>query len=256
MAKICKIKEISHMNYEIATDRFKVVFEDKKGNLIERIFEYRSKITKSKKPTLFMQMCLACGYSKVPKNMQNLIGHQVKISVKGTRLSCYSVNQTNTQIKKNKSQRASVYYNMSQYDRYIQSSKWFHLKTQKLNQVNHACENCHIKHDELDCHHRHYQTVYNESLEDLQILCPICHYAVHSNGMLLTKPESLIKLKNRAEKQLSKLKEKGLARQDGNEIFLLHTLNKEYNNSNDDSEEDEYITFYDLQWLYNGTMRR
>ncbi len=65
---------------------------------------------------------------------------------------------------------------MADYQKYIRSKEWQTKRQQKLEACNHRCEcegRCYRKATQI--HHLHYDTLGNESIEDLQALCPKCH---------------------------------------------------------------------------------
>ena len=64
------------------------------------------------------------------------------------------------------------------YKNYIRSDEWKTKRQAKLDACNAKCEcegGC-IR-EATQVHHLHYETLGNESLEDLQALCPKCHMA-------------------------------------------------------------------------------
>ena len=65
---------------------------------------------------------------------------------------------------------------MVDYQKYIRSKEWDAKRQEKLEACNHRCEcegGCYRKATQI--HHLHYDTLGNESMEDLQALCPKCH---------------------------------------------------------------------------------
>jgi 5-methylcytosine-specific restriction endonuclease McrA len=60
---------------------------------------------------------------------------------------------------------------------YINSKKWKAIKSIKLEEQD-VCENCGIDTD-LHVHHKHYNTLGFESMDDLMVLCANCHKKLH-----------------------------------------------------------------------------
>lgn len=57
---------------------------------------------------------------------------------------------------------------------YYQSPQWQSKKQQKFNQVGRKCEVCGTM-GRLDVHHLNYDSLYDERMEDLQVLCRYHH---------------------------------------------------------------------------------
>lgn len=65
---------------------------------------------------------------------------------------------------------------MADYQKYMRSNEWKAKRQEKLETCNHRCEcegGCYRKATQI--HHLHYDTLGDESMEDLQALCPKCH---------------------------------------------------------------------------------
>ena len=65
---------------------------------------------------------------------------------------------------------------MLDYQKYMRSKEWKAKREEKLEACNHKCEcegGCYRTATQI--HHLHYDTLGNESMEDLQALCPKCH---------------------------------------------------------------------------------
>lgn len=70
------------------------------------------------------------------------------------------------------------------YNAYLKSIRWALLRVKVLTMVGYKCEACQST-DTLQLHHRHYQTLGQEGLDDVVILCKTCHDLVHriQNGL-------------------------------------------------------------------------
>lgn len=67
---------------------------------------------------------------------------------------------------------------MVNYKEYIQSKEW--LKKAIKWKKNASCERCKSRYG-LTCHHKHYNTLGNESRGDIKVLCWICHKKYHTD---------------------------------------------------------------------------
>ena len=61
---------------------------------------------------------------------------------------------------------------------YLASPQWKALKQQRLIVANHKCENCSSTH-RLELHHVTYARLRNEHINDVLILCNLCHNKLH-----------------------------------------------------------------------------
>jgi 5-methylcytosine-specific restriction endonuclease McrA len=64
------------------------------------------------------------------------------------------------------------------YIEYLESANWKKLREKVLERDGHRCAKC-GKPDRLQAHHRTYDRVREENLDDLITLCRTCHAAVH-----------------------------------------------------------------------------
>ncbi len=64
------------------------------------------------------------------------------------------------------------------HKKYLQSQEWSKLKTQALSRANYKCQLCNAR-NELHIHHRTYNNIGNEDLDDLIVLCRKCHEKFH-----------------------------------------------------------------------------
>jgi 5-methylcytosine-specific restriction endonuclease McrA len=67
------------------------------------------------------------------------------------------------------------------YARYLRSAQWAYLRRYKLYSAGWRCESC-GRRTRLEVHHRTYQRLGAERLEDLQVLCERCHSAKHPDN--------------------------------------------------------------------------
>ena len=68
-----------------------------------------------------------------------------------------------------------------EYKKYLNSKEWKKLRQQKLKSVGSKCEECgcHVSDCRLVCHHKHYDSIFEEELDDLEVLCSKCHFYAH-----------------------------------------------------------------------------
>lgn len=73
--------------------------------------------------------------------------------------------------------------NTFQFDhhRYMQSEEWKLKRASALTAAGHQCQQCGAQ-DRLHVHHLSYERFGNEQPEDLQVLCRLCHDAVHGRA--------------------------------------------------------------------------
>jgi hypothetical protein len=65
------------------------------------------------------------------------------------------------------------------YQRALASDHWRALRLRVLAAHGYACERCGMTLALLDLHHRHYRTLGEESLDDVELLCRACHEEHH-----------------------------------------------------------------------------
>lgn len=66
------------------------------------------------------------------------------------------------------------------YASYLKSPQWRQMRANVLNLVGSACEICGDKSNSFrHIHHLHYGSFTNESIDDLQVLCEVCHSREH-----------------------------------------------------------------------------
>ena len=71
--------------------------------------------------------------------------------------------------------------NIVDYNKYIRSNYWKEIKEQVLERDDHRCRLCNSKID-LHVHHRKYDFLGNEKLEELITICKRCHYIIHKRN--------------------------------------------------------------------------
>ena len=65
-------------------------------------------------------------------------------------------------------------YQIAYRNGYLQSDHWQEVRRRKLKQAGYKCEACGEK-TKLDIHHKTYERLGKERLDDLQALCRPCH---------------------------------------------------------------------------------
>ena len=65
-------------------------------------------------------------------------------------------------------------YNKFVYKQYLVSPHWKNLAKKALIKANYKCEKCGSIND-LKCHHRNFDNLYRETLDDLIVLCYKCY---------------------------------------------------------------------------------
>lgn len=64
------------------------------------------------------------------------------------------------------------------YSAYIVSKKWAEKRAQKLAEAGYCCQRCGLSQYSVDLqvHHLTYKNFGHEPMEDLQVVCPECHF--------------------------------------------------------------------------------
>lgn len=65
------------------------------------------------------------------------------------------------------------------YQRYIQSDKWQSKRKEALVYYGYSCCRCHSTNVQLDVHHKSYENLGAESMDQLEVLCRSCHEKKH-----------------------------------------------------------------------------
>jgi HNH endonuclease len=65
-----------------------------------------------------------------------------------------------------------------EYTSYMASKKWAEKRSQKLREAGYCCQRCGLSQYSVDLqvHHFTYKNLGHEPMEDLQVVCPECHY--------------------------------------------------------------------------------
>ena len=77
-------------------------------------------------------------------------------------------------IKKNNHETS----NYAKYQNYLLSNKWKIKRAQALDRDKNICQEC-KKSEAQEVHHKTYDSLYNEPLEDLISVCKDCHVKIH-----------------------------------------------------------------------------
>jgi hypothetical protein len=64
------------------------------------------------------------------------------------------------------------------YHNYLQTSEWYDKRNQVLRFSNHKCNRC-KETENLQVHHLNYNSIGDESLNDLEVVCRSCHKKIH-----------------------------------------------------------------------------
>jgi 5-methylcytosine-specific restriction endonuclease McrA len=65
------------------------------------------------------------------------------------------------------------------YHKYLNSIDWKAKKTRVMQQRGGRCEKCNSSY-RIEVHHKTYERIFNERLEDLEVLCFQCHRKEHN----------------------------------------------------------------------------
>ncbi|MFZ5773514.1 MAG: HNH endonuclease [Thermodesulfobacteriota bacterium] len=61
------------------------------------------------------------------------------------------------------------------YYQYMRSEEWQNKRKYAIFKAEYRCEDCHKKNVPLQVHHKHYDSLFREHLEDVVVLCKRCH---------------------------------------------------------------------------------
>jgi len=70
------------------------------------------------------------------------------------------------------------------YEKYLETSHWKHKRKMALERARYRCQVCNSN-MYLNVHHRTYENLGNEQLEDLTVLCRDCHSLYHHQGEII-----------------------------------------------------------------------
>jgi 5-methylcytosine-specific restriction endonuclease McrA len=82
---------------------------------------------------------------------------------------------------------------------YLKSDAWKKKRLEALAYYGESCGKCGTAEKQLHVHHKTYKRLFDEPLEDLQVLCDTCHRRVHS------KPERRSRPRVKAKKEEKKV---------------------------------------------------
>lgn len=68
--------------------------------------------------------------------------------------------------------------NKELYKAYLRTPEWKAVRMEVLHLRNHKCERCNSTY-RLEVHHKTYRHIFNESPNDLEVLCHSCHKNHH-----------------------------------------------------------------------------
>lgn len=94
----------------------------------------------------------------------------------------------------------------NKYKEYLKSSEWLNIRIDILS-IRKKCERCGSSH-KLHVHHLTYKNIYNESPNDLEVLCSGCHFNEHKKQLKkkTNKPKKKDKTKRLKRKSILKRK--------------------------------------------------
>ena len=78
------------------------------------------------------------------------------------------------------------------YKKYLKSYEWKVLRITVLRERGHKCERCGAA-NMLQIHHKTYERLFHEKLEDLEVLCKTCHQKEHNRYKPRSKKKKRLK---------------------------------------------------------------
>jgi hypothetical protein len=73
----------------------------------------------------------------------------------------------------------AVALNRMPYDEYLRTPEWRDRRRQAINAAENRCQHCRRRGRPLQVHHLTYKRRGHEHPDDLEVLCEVCHRAVH-----------------------------------------------------------------------------
>lgn len=133
------------------------------------------------KPPKIFDQCLKCGgadrskcHSK--KTHSELIRYEFD-SARFSERATIKQNEIDIIQGQFKNFRRSKYY---KYHLYLKSPEWKIIRDQVMLRDNGTCVRCKSRAAE-EIHHKHYDTIYKETLDDLESVCSNCHRDIHKS---------------------------------------------------------------------------
>ena len=83
-----------------------------------------------------------------------------------------------------KDERGRVMPTWGEYQAYLESSAWQDVRRLVIDRFGGRCATCNAS-DGLEVHHRTYERVGDERMDDLTLLCSQCHELLHSTWRAL-----------------------------------------------------------------------
>lgn len=125
--------------------------------------------------------CLNCGGAFRTKPLSHkAFSNKIRTEFSITKFDNWEINRENENIELQKVIRQNNYETSkyAKYVEYLSSIEWKSKREQILVRDNYTCQDCKIKPAE-EVHHKTYDNLFNEPLEDLISLCKKCHTEIH-----------------------------------------------------------------------------
>ena len=141
-------------------------------NIKEEIIEFLKKEILKKLPALDLSEASIVKICKLFK--KNVNSYNIKMFPYPTEKEAWKyAGQVYKKVKKRSLKKRKV-----DYKTYIKSEEW-KVKREKFKEYKkHTCERCGSVNN-LQVHHKHYETLGRESFKDLELLCGNCHMKEH-----------------------------------------------------------------------------
>lgn len=112
--------------------------------------------------------------NKIPREDEKLLTNQ------SMQLKPETISQPNGALQKVQSKQSiqQTEDTKSKYQTYLQSKEWQHIRKKALFRAKYRCQFCNSSQN-LHVHHRTYKHIYSDSLDDLIVLCALCHGKFH-----------------------------------------------------------------------------
>jgi len=95
--------------------------------------------------------------------------------------------------------------NKLEYRNYLKSEHWQKFRKMVKENLEHKCMDCGVVSDQLDVHHLNYNNLWNESLNDVILVCRKCHERRHKKARMRFVKMNTSRLKPFKEKISSRI---------------------------------------------------
>ena len=139
-------------------------------------------IDRTKKIDRLLYQCKNCG-GIVNKNLPlsfKKYGDEIRDELNVHKYNDWELDKENDYLSIKEDIQTNNFWNSKRgrYIQYLNSDEWKKIRSLVLKRDENKCQKCKIK-DAEEVHHKTYDNLYNENLEDLISVCQKCHKEIH-----------------------------------------------------------------------------